>query len=326
MSAPAVPPALQLALAYGVDLAVGDPPFPPHPVVLIGRTISGLERAARAVCRSPSTLRLAGVALAATVAGGAFGLASALLAAARAAHPWLEAALSIWLLSTAIAARGLRDAAWAVLEPLRGGDLPEARRRLAHIVGRDTAGLPGDEIVRAAVETVAENASDGVVAPLLYALLGGAPLALAYKAVNTLDSMIGHRDERYLHFGWASARLDDLANLIPARLTALLFVIAAAGARLDWRRAWHTACRDAGKHQSPNAGWPEAAVAGALGVRLGGLNRYDGEPSLAAFLGEPLAPLTPDHIALAVRLMLGASHLAAALCAGAAAAGLGRWS
>lgn len=327
MSGPgALGPAWQFAIAYGLDLLMGDPPGMPHPVRAIGRAAASLEAAARGLCGGGPALRVAGACVAAAVVAGAYGAAEAAIAAAAWVHPWAAAAASIWLLSTCFAVRGLREAATDVLVALRRGDLPLARARLAEIVGRDTEALPADEIARGAIETVAENASDAVVAPLLYAALGGAPLCLAYKAVNTLDSMFGHRDARYLHFGWAAARLDDLANLVPARLTALLLAAAAALSGHDWRAALRTAWRDAPKHPSPNAGWPEAAMAGALGVRLGGVNHYAGVPAPRAHLGEARRELAPDRVAAAIALMCGAAHLAAAAFALAAAAGLARWA
>ncbi|WP_346302244.1 adenosylcobinamide-phosphate synthase CbiB [Halomonas sp. BM-2019] len=225
-------------------------------------------------------------------------------------HPGLGWLAEGWLLASCLAIRGLRDAALAVAAPLARGDLPGARAALAMIVGRDTEGLEEAEVTRAAVETVAENTVDGITAPLFFALLGGAPLALAYKAVNTLDSMVGYRSERYRDFGRASARLDDAANWLPARLTALTLWL---GARcLAWRgRGVHLSGalaatrREAPRHPSPNSGWPEAMVANLLGVQLGGTNRYRGEISERARLGAPREPLRHAHIGGAIRLMHG---------------------
>ena len=195
---------------------------------------------------------------------------------------------------------------------LQSHSLPEARSAVAQIVGRDTEEMAESDIVRAAVETIAESTADGIIAPLFYLVLGGAPLALAYKAINTLDSMIGHMDERYRWFGWASARLDDLVNFIPARITALLLVLSAGILFRSWsvmRRTWRILLRDGGSHPSPNSGRPEAAMAGALGVQLGGINRYDGLQIERPRLGDPDQPLTRAHIGLALRLMGWASFL-----------------
>lgn len=316
---------LEAALGYLIDGVAGEPPPGLHPTVWMGRAAAAVERAARRVCRSPLALRWAGVALVLAVVGGAAAGAGAIVAAAgRFGGAWAEMIAAAGLISTAIARRGLGRAGRAVHAPLAAGELEEARRRLAEIVGRDTAHLPAGEVARGAVETVAENAGDAVVAPLFYAFLGGAPLALAYRAVNTLDAMVGYRDERYRHLGWAAARLDDLVNLLPARLTGGLMVLAAGLTGMDWRAAWRVMRRDARRHPSPNAGYPEAAAAGALGVRLGGENSYRGEASFRPCLAEGGRVTAPDDVLAAVRLMNVASHLALllglALCLGVAGA------
>ncbi|MGQ9558210.1 MAG: adenosylcobinamide-phosphate synthase CbiB [Desulfurispora sp.] len=299
---------VKVFLAALLDFAVGDPPRLPHPVVLIGKLISALEKLLYRPGRPPLVQQLVGGLLVILVVGAAYTLTWLILLLAYRWFFWLGLALEVWLISTTLAARCLAQAARQVLEPLRRGDLPAARHLLGYIVGRQTAGLPPDEIVRATVETVAENTSDGFVAPLFYALLGGAPLAMAYKAVNTLDSMLGYKNERYLYFGRTAARLDDLANFLPARLTGLLLVLAAWWSGRRAALAWRTMRRDARRHPSPNSGYPEAAVAGALGVRLGGNNHYHGRVSFRPYLGEALCPLQPDQIRAAVDLM----YLAAA--------------
>lgn len=286
--------------AFAVDAALGDPAWLTHPVVLMGRAIRRLE------FWLPRS-RAGGVALALLLPALAYGCTSGLIWLAGRLHPWLGAGLAVWLFATCLAARSLAEHALAVWRPLLAGDLAEARRKLSWIVGRDTHRLDEGEIARGAVETVAESTCDGVIAPLFWGLIGGAPLAMAYKAVNTLDSMVGHKDERYIHFGWASARLDDLANLAPARLSALLIALVGLSPR-----ALSTALREARRHPSPNSGWPEAAMAGLLGVQLGGLNYYDGEPELRAYMGQPLRPLAGADIPRSVRVM----YLAAALATG----------
>ncbi|MHB1127166.1 MAG: adenosylcobinamide-phosphate synthase CbiB, partial [Bacillota bacterium] len=228
-------------------------------------------------------------------------------------HPIIGGLVNIWLMSTTLATRSLAGAARAVGQPLIRGDLFTAREKLAMIVGRDTAELSEGEIVRGTVETVAENTSDGVVAPLFYLFLGGAPLAMAYKAINTLDSMVGYRNERYLNFGWAGARLDDMANYLPARLTAVLLSLAAVIGPGKPARGLQTLLRDGRRHPSPNSGYPEAAVAGVLGVRLGGYNSYHGRSSFREYIGEDLTPLRAVHIGQAVKLMYIAAVLAAAV-------------
>jgi adenosylcobinamide-phosphate synthase len=205
---------------------------------------------------------------------------------------------------TCLAAKNLEQEADAVLIALQKDDLELARERLSRIVGRDTGGLTEEEISRAVIETVAESASDGVMAPMFYLSLGGVPLAIAYKAVNTLDSMIGHADQRYFYFGKAAARLDDIANFIPSRLSALSIVGAVALVNhANSRPAWQTWLRDGGNHRSPNAGQPESAMAGALGVRLGGDNSYAGEIVSGRHMGSEFPPPTRGSAQQAVRLV-----------------------
>jgi adenosylcobinamide-phosphate synthase len=212
-----------------------------------------------------------------------------------------------------LAARSLHRESRLVADALVRGDLVEARRYLSNIVGRDTAELDEAEVWRATVETVAENTSDGVIAPLFYLCIGGPVLAIAYKAVNTLDSMVGYRNERYKSLGWASARCDDLANFMPARLTGLLMVAAAPLFGFPPGNAWRIMCRDGRNHSSPNSGIPEAAVAGALGVRLGGASIYSGKRVEKPTIGDPLKPLSPAAWEGAIRLMYGTEGLLLAL-------------
>ncbi len=305
---------LVVPAAFLLDLIVGDPPWLPHPVVLIGRVIGGLERVLRGLIRyvrgGPGLERMAGVLLTVTVVAVTYAVtATAVIMAARLLED-LGMAVSVLLVSTTLASRGLGEAAMRVYAPLAKGNLGEARQMLSHIVGRRTESLPANEVARGAVESVAENTVDAVVAPLFYAFIGGAPLAMAYRAVNTLDSMVGYRNERYLNFGWASARLDDLANLLPARITGVLMTAASAICGLDAAAAWRAVARDAGRHPSPNSGIPEAAMAGALGVRLGGLNQYEGAVSFRAYMGDARRPLQAGDIITAVRVMQVTAFLA----------------
>jgi adenosylcobinamide-phosphate synthase len=274
--------------AYVLDLVAGDPRSMPHPVVLMARLARAIEGQVRPLACSP-VAQLAGGALIVTAVVGLSAVAGWLLleASATLSHA-AELLVAVVLGWTTLATRSLLEHAAAVLGALDDGDLPRARAQVARIVGRDTEGLDESGVARAVIETVAESSSDGIVAPLLYLTLGGPPLALAYKAVNTLDSMIGHREPPYLHLGRVAARLDDLANLVPARLTALLIVVAALLTRRSCSSAWRVWRRDGGKHASPNAGQPEAAMAGALGVRLGGVSHYDGQPADRALLGAEL--------------------------------------
>ena len=301
---------VMVMLAIAIDLVVGDPRSIPHPVVLIGRFISSFERLWNR--GTAQQRRVSGFLLTTIVVGGVWGVSWLLLLVLTQLHPGLALIAELWLLSTTLAIKGLGDAARAVVTPLTKGDLPTARKALGMIVGRDTQHLGEAEITRGAVETVAENTVDGITAPLFFALMGGAPLALAYKAVNTLDSMVGYKNERFADFGFASAKLDDIANWIPARLTALclwlagLLLSASGMLTLRWRGALRGTCQDAPRHPSPNAGWPEAMVARLLGVQLGGTNVYQGVASHRATLGEPLEILEVMHISATLRLMHGA--------------------
>ena len=300
-----------VSLALLIDAAVGDPASLPHPVILIGRLISLLDKRLRRSLDSPSRQRRRGLVVAIAVPVISAVVAALIVMVCSAIHPWVGFLAAAWLASTTVAARGLAQAAYGVLRPLQSGDLVAARRRVSEIVGRDTEGLSEAEIARAAVETVAENTVDACIAPLFFTLLAGAPGAMAYRAINTLDSMLGHKNETYLHFGWASARLDDMANWIPARLAGAIMPLAAILVGRNPWRSWRVILRDARKHPSPNAGIPEAAVAGALGIELGGLNFYQGIPEHRAVLGEGLKPLTKDHISQAVKIMIIASVITA---------------
>jgi adenosylcobinamide-phosphate synthase len=243
-----------------------------------------------------------------------YGVVWIMLAASFRVHEYVGFVASVVLAYFTLSARALGDAAQAVLSCLASGDDAGARSSLALVVGRDTAALSRKEVVKAAVETVAENTADGIVAPLFYLALGGPALGMAYKAVNTLDSMVGYKNQRYRAMGWASARCDDAANYLPARLTGLLLVAAAFITRRDWRGAYAIMRRDARKHLSPNSGYPESAMAGALGVQLGGPSLYNGVVRNAARLGEENRPLTGSSIKEAVSMMYYASMLMLLLC------------
>lgn len=295
--------------AVVLDLLIGDPRWLPHPVIGMGKAIRRVEGWIRHRATTAQSLKRAGILLPVIVAGGSFVLAWLLLELCGAIHPWLAWGVEIVLIATTIAIKGLREAGLEVYGHLRSGHIAEARRALSMVVGRDTGHLDEPEIVRGTVETVAENIVDAVIAPLFFALIGGAPLAMAYRAVNTLDSMVGYKNDKYQHIGWASARLDDIANWIPARLTAGLLTIVAAMLSLQWKKAIKMVRRDARKHPSPNSGFPESAVAGALGIRLGGENSYQGVISFRAYMGDPERPLEAEHIRVTNRLLLGVSVL-----------------
>ena len=296
-----------VAAALLVDALLGEPPGAAHPTVLMGRSVLLFETRALAL-KDARHERLAGLFLAAALPVLSFALARVALGLA---PPKLRRPFEVGLLSTALSMRGLTQAALAVERELEGGDLVAARVCVGELVGRDTAHLPPSEVARAAVESVAENASDGVVAPMLYGLLWGAPGALAYKAINTLDSMVGHPHPPYGDLGWASACLDDLANLLPARLTALLSAIFSGSIR-GAAATLTTARRYGPLTKSPNAGWAEAAFAGALGLELGGANSYGGVLRQGPILASGRPPEAAD-VRCAVRLMRRACLLLAGL-------------
>lgn len=289
---------------FALDLLLGDPHGWPHPVVWIGRLIQRLETLWTGLL---GRCRVAGVLLTCSTLLVAGGAAWGLLALACFLHPWLWGAAALWLTWTCLALRSLHSESLTVVRHLEAGDLVSARQALSGIVGRDTAELGEAEILRAAIETVAENTSDGVIAPMFYLCLGGPVLGMLYKAASTLDSMVGYQNERYREVGWASARLDDLLNLVPARLTGLFMVLAAAVLRLDAAGALQIMRRDGRKPKSPNAGIPEAAVAGALGIRLGGAAVYFGQQVEKPTLGDDDRPVTLAAYRQTVRLMYLAS-------------------
>lgn len=314
---------LLITLAFVIDALVGDPPRLPHPVRLIGAVITRLEELLR---RRLKNLRLAGLLLAAVVPLGALAAGLVLTRLAINGKGWTGLAAALLVLYLTAATISARELLLRVREVLACDELARARELLSHIVGRDTAALDAAGVRRAALETLAENASDGIVAPLFYLGLGGLPLALAYKAVNTLDSMVGYKNEPYAELGRASARLDDLLNYLPARLTALLIILAVwlldHGKPDRAAAAWRIMRRDGRNHASPNSGMPEAALAGALGIQLGGPVSYFGRLKDKPFIGNNRHdPRAAGHDARAIiRLTALLALLTAILLAGAGAA------
>jgi adenosylcobinamide-phosphate synthase len=309
-----------LPAAYLADQIAGDPEWLPHPVRLMGFAIAKGETLLRKSDQNSDRELVAGAALTATVVATSYFLTRLIIAETYRRSKLLGLITEIALGWTCVAARNLRDEASFVLASLDAEDISVTRQRLARIVGRDTENLDAHEISRAVIETLAESACDGIVAPLLYMSVGGVPLAMAYKAVNTLDSMIGHADDRYFYFGKAAARLDDAANFLPARMTALAIVGASKLSTSNACRAKKIWLRDGNKHKSPNAGHPESAVSGALGVRLGGGNFYEGEFIPAKPIGEEFPKPQPQDVRKAIRITsivallgLGASVLLGAL-------------
>ena len=314
---------ISILIGAGLDCLIGDPQWMPHPVRLMGALISALDKLWNREEDSPLVLRIKGFVLAAFVVSAALRITWGLL---RVLYGWRLAAgvaAESILCCYALAARNLRDSSMEVYKALteNGGDLLKARRAVSMIVGRDTENLDQKGVIRAAVETVAENTADGVIAPLFFLALGGAVGGMAYKAINTMDSMLGYKNKRYQYFGTAAARLDDAAGFIPARLSGLLLVAAAGLTGMDAANAWRIFCRDRYAHKSPNSAQSESAVAGALGVQLAGDAVYGGQVVHKPFIGDPLREIEAEDIRRANKLMYAASGLglglAAVLLAGA---------
>ena len=291
--------------AFILDCILGDPYWFPHPVRWIGRIISIIETLVRRVTSSSRGLKIGGIVLTITVSLFTYFLSFGILLIAKQAHIWLYHSLNVLMLWTCLAAKCLSQEALKVHDALKKKDLVLGRKLLSYIVGRDTGRLGEDEITRAVVETVGENTSDGIIAPLFYMFVGGAPLALAYKAINTMDSMIGYKNEKYQHLGWASAKLDDIVNYVPARISAFFIALAAFILKLDYKNSFQMIKRDGRNHSSPNSGYPEAAVAGALGIKLGGSNYYFGKLIHKPIIGDSLRQIAIEDIRSTIRLMYG---------------------
>ena len=298
---------------FVLDALFGDPAWLPHPVVYMGKAISKLEKFLRPrLPKTPQGELLGGAIVAFCLPVGTFLLTGLVCWGAARLHPLLGLAVQMFWCGQALAARGLVQESTNVYKELKKPDLPGARKAVSRIVGRDTAELTAEGVTKAAVETVAENASDGVIAPLLYMLIGGAPLALTYKAINTMDSMLGYKNEKYLYFGRVPAKLDDAANYIPSRLAGLLWVAAAAFTHNDAKGAWKLWRRDRRRHASPNSAQTESACAGALGVQLAGPAYYFGQYYPKLTIGDALRPIEPEDILRANRMMYVASSFALA--------------
>ncbi len=306
---------LEYVIAYIMDLTLGDPWWLGHPVVWMGKAISFLERRVYGLRftvygKELNHKKIAGIILTVIIVGGSFLITWTIIKIAYKLHPVLGLIVTIWGAFVTLSIRGLGEGGGGVYLALEGKNLTLARERLSQIVGRDTKNLRRREIIRGTVESVSENTIDGVVAPLFYLFLGGVPLAFAYKAINTLDSMIGYQNKKYKDFGWAGARLDDIANYMPARIGGVLISLGAFFFKKDGKNAFRVMFRDGRKYHSPNAGLPQGAMAGALRIRLGGINYYQGKKTVKPYLGNPQRELSPIHIKESINLMYLTSSLA----------------
>ncbi|ODS34661.1 MAG: cobalamin biosynthesis protein [Candidatus Scalindua rubra] len=292
---------LQIAIAFILDFLIGDPRWIPHPVRIIGRCIEYLEKILLRIFISE---RVAGILLTGIVVFGTYLITYKIICIFSGIGKIWGIAISTIIIFYSLSIRDLLREAGNVLKALKSGNIRKARKNLSRIVGRDTHSLNEQQITRGCIETSAESSVDGIIAPLFYAFIGGPALAMAYKSINTLDSMVGYKNEKYCNFGWASAKLDDIVNYVPARIAAIILPISSYLCGADYSNSVKIVKRDSRKHPSPNSGIPEAAIAGALGIRLGGLSTYDGITSNKPFIGDPINNIVFDHINNTKRIVM----------------------
>lgn len=300
---------ISLVTGYILDLIIGDPQGFPHPVRLIGNMISNVENNLRAMCRSGKDEQRAGVILWFIVVGTSFLVPFLILAACSKINIYLSISVESIMCYFILATRSLKDESMKVHDALKNKNLTDARRYLSYIVGRDTEKLNESSIAKAAVETVAENTSDGVIAPMLFIMLGGAPLGFMYKAVNTLDSMVGYKNEKFINMGRFSAIADDVFNYIPSRISAYLMIAASFLLKMDYKAAYKIYKRDRYNHKSPNSAQTESVCAGALNIMLGGSNYYGGILVEKPTIGDDIKPVEIDDVNKANKLMYVTSLL-----------------
>ncbi len=301
--------ALQIGVAFILDILIGDPRWLPHPVRIIGKCVELLEKVLRRVFASE---RLVGVFLAGITVAGTYLLTYEIINMfSRFGRIW-EFAVSTIIIFFSLSIRDLFKEAKGVMKELDSGNIGQARERLSQIVGRDTHNLDKQQITKACVETTAESSVDGIIAPLFFAFIGGPALAMAYKAINTLDSMVGYKYGKYLNLGWASAKLDDLVNYIPARIAAVILPMSSYVCGADFLNSIKIIKRDGRKHPSPNSGIPEAAIAGALRIRLGGPSTYKGVVSNKPFIGGQTNEIVTDNIKHTIRIVFVAAVMSVA--------------
>ena len=297
---------LSLYIGYIIDLIIGDPYSFPHPVKYIGKLIKVVENFVRKTAKTDKGLKIGGFFLWFVTVGTTFAVTYLVMRLAR-FNTVVYVIINSIVIYTTLATKCLKDEAKKIYEVLKTGDLQKSRTQLSYIVCRDTANLDEKEIIRATVETVAENTVDGLIAPLFYAFIGGAPLAMAYKAINTLDSSVGYKNEKYLHIGFASAKIDDIANYIPSRIAVILFTIGNFFLRNDYKNCFKIAIRDRKNHKSPNCAFSEGAVAGALGIQLGGTNVYFGEVVYKPTIGDKTREIEVEDIARTNKILYATS-------------------
>ena len=294
-----------------LDLIFGDPHWLPHPICLIGNLIGFIESNLRPkLAPNKNALLLGGALMVIIVLVISFAVPMAILLAAGMVSPWLAFALETLMCYQIFATKCLRDESMKVYDALHNNDLADARVKLSWIVGRDTKNLDEEEITKGAVETVAENTADGIIAPMFYMFLGGVPLAFLYKGINTMDSMVGYKNDKFLYFGRCAAKLDDVANLIPARITGLVMIAAAFLVGLDGKNAWKIFWRDRYNHLSPNSAMTESVTAGALNIQLGGDHFYFGKLVHKDTIGDNIRPVCPEDIKKTNNLL----YMTAVLC------------
>lgn len=293
-----------IVAGFILDLLFGDPHWLPHPICLIGNLIAFLERNLRKLLAPGKTaLLLGGALMVVIVLVLTFAVPYAILTAAAQISPWLRFALETIMCYQIFATKCLRDESMKVYTALHNHDLADARVKLSWIVGRDTQNLDAEEVTKGAVETVAENTADGIIAPMFYMFLGGAPLAFLYKGINTMDSMVGYKNDKFLYFGRCAAKLDDLANLIPARITGLVMILASYFLNLNYKGAWKIFWRDRYNHLSPNSAMTESVTAGALDIQLGGDHFYFGKLVHKDTIGDNIRDVVPEDIVAANNLL-----------------------
>jgi adenosylcobinamide-phosphate synthase len=302
-------------LAFFIDAVMGDPRSKLHPVVLIGNLIAGIEGMLYGKEDSDKKKLVLGGILVVLVLLFTFAVVNGIMNLVKMLdNIYVVTLIEAFFLSFTISPKSLAAAGKELYGYLVADDLDNARYKVGWIVGRDTEELTPGEVSRATIETIAENTVDGIIAPLFYFAIGGVPLAFLYRAVNTMDSMVGYKNDRYIYFGRVAARADDVLGYIPARITGLLFVVSAFILGYDGKKAWKILRRDASKHPSPNGGWAEATVAGALHIRLGGFNSYFGKVHFREYMGDPIEEIGFDHIMKTIRLMYTDTILFLIIC------------